>query len=1041
MTTSATATMPHRSPPGRTLATALVLLSGLAFLFPVPADAQSYFGRNKVQYETFDFEVLSTPHFDIYFYPEEAEAVEDMARMSERWYERFARNFQHEFEQPKPLILYADHPDFQQTNTLQGAIGEGTGGVTESLKNRVIMPLTGSYADNDHVLGHELVHAFQYNVAQSRSGTGIRGMARLPLWLVEGMAEYLSVGREDPLTAMWLRDAIRRDDLPTIQQMTRGTTYFPYRFGQALWAYIGGTYGDQAVIDLYRNSLRRGWEPSVRAVLGVSSDTLSVRWRESVEDNYLPLLEDRTPPEEAGTVLLAPETGAGQQNVSPSLSPDGRYVAFLSEKDLFSIDLFLADARTGEIVRTLSSASSDPHFDALRFIDSSVTWSPDASRLAFVVFANGDNQLVTVGTEDGDVERRYAVPEVGAIQNPAWSPDGSSIVFTGIHGGVSDLFMLDVESGAVTQLTDDKHADFQPAWSPDGDAVVFSSDRGPETDFDRLTYSKFQLAFLDLTTGEVSHLPVFGNVRHSEPQFSPDGESLYFVSDQDGFSDIYRLRLATGEVFRVTRVATGVSGITPMSPSMSVASGTGTLAFSLFNEREFHIYTLDRQSAESDQVTVARTEAAPGRLLPPPEPRGMSRVAAYLEDPLTGLPAQGAYTAADAQEYDSDLSLDIVGTPSIGVGNDAFGTYASGGAAAFFSDMLGDRRLAVSLLAQGTLKDIGGQVFYSNMKNRYNWGVGGGRTPYIYGFQQLIQSGNQTILRQTIQRIYVDEAMGMLAYPFSRTRRIEATAGFTRYSFDIEERNFVYGGGYFETDPAAPPALNLGRGSLAFVHDNSFTGFTSPVRGGRYRLEAGGYTGTVSFATALVDWRRYFNPTQALTFAFRGLHYGRYLGDASGNTEELENETFFRPNFLGYETLIRGYAWESFSTSECTEYQTPSGVTSCAELDRLFGHRIGVANFEVRVPLTGTDRYGLFDFAYVPIDILAFADAGVAWDDSRPVDLDWSRDSASRIPVFSAGVSSRINVLGALILEIYYAYPFQRPQKGWHWGFNLAPGW
>ncbi len=176
------------------------------------------------------------------------------------------------------------------------------------------------------------------------------------------------------------------------------------------------------------------------------------------------MLEDRTPPEEAGTVLLAPETGGGQQNVSPSLSPDGRYVAFLSERDLFSIDLSLADARTGEIIRTISSAASDPHFDALRFIDSSVTWAPDGSRLAFVVFANGDNQLVTVRTEDGSVERRYSVPGVGAIQNPAWSPDGEAIVFTGLHGGVSDLFRLDVESGTVTQLTDDKHADFQPSW-------------------------------------------------------------------------------------------------------------------------------------------------------------------------------------------------------------------------------------------------------------------------------------------------------------------------------------------------------------------------------------------------------------------------------------------------------------------------------------------------------------------------------------------------------------------------------------------------
>ena len=174
-------------------------LGAVAFLMAttVPVEGQ-YFGRNKVQYDDFDFEVLSTPHFDIHYYPEAGVVVEDVSRMAERWYERYARLFQHEFESPKPLVLYADHPDFQQTNTLQDFLGESTGGVTESLKNRVIMPMTGSYQDTDHVLGHELVHAFQYNIAQSRQGNGMMGLSRLPGWLVEGMAEYLSVGSGRP---------------------------------------------------------------------------------------------------------------------------------------------------------------------------------------------------------------------------------------------------------------------------------------------------------------------------------------------------------------------------------------------------------------------------------------------------------------------------------------------------------------------------------------------------------------------------------------------------------------------------------------------------------------------------------------------------------------------------------------------------------------------------------------------------------------------------------------------------------------------------
>jgi hypothetical protein len=282
----------------RRLAVATLWLAGLSSI-PAPASAQ--FGRNKVQFDDFEFQVLRTDHFDIHFYPEETEAVLDAARMSERWYERFARTFQHEFERSKPVIFYANHPDFQQTNTLSGFIGEGTGGVTESLKNRVIMPLTGSYWDTDHVLGHELVHAFQYNIAQSRRGGGLQGLSTLPLWLIEGMAEYLSVGREDPLTAMWVRDAIRRDDLPTIHQMTNDTRFFPYRFGQALWAYIGGTYGDDAVTQTYRRALRVGFEGAIEQVLGMSTDTLSVRWKEQITHDYLPLMEGRSVPTEQGS--------------------------------------------------------------------------------------------------------------------------------------------------------------------------------------------------------------------------------------------------------------------------------------------------------------------------------------------------------------------------------------------------------------------------------------------------------------------------------------------------------------------------------------------------------------------------------------------------------------------------------------------------------------------------------------------------------------------------------------------------------------------
>ncbi len=1033
----------------RALAGALALVT-LA-IAAGPASAQ--FGRNKVQYDDFEFQVLKTANFDIHYYPEEARATEDLARMSERWYERFARTFQHEFERSKPLIVYADHPDFQQTNTLQGFIGESTGGVTESLKNRVIMPMTGSYWDTDHVLGHELVHAFQYNIAQSRRGGGLQGLSSLPLWLIEGMAEYLSVGREDASTAMWLRDAVARDDFPTIEQMTRESRFFPYRFGQALWAYIGGTYGDDAIVQIFRRALRIGFAPALGQVLGIPHDTLSVEWRRRVESAYGPLLEGRLAAEEAGDVILAPSTGSGTMNLSPSLSPDGRFLAFLSEKDLFSIDLFLADAVTGRIIRKLTSANANPHFDALRYVETSGAWSPDGERFAFVVFAGGDNELVIVETEDGDIVERIRPEGLGAMNNPAWSPDGRYIAFTGIEGGISDLFVYDLEAGLMSRLTQDRNADFHPTWSPDGTTIAFASDRGAETDFGDLVYSKFQLSLIDVETRDIEVLEVFGNVRHSNPQYSPDGLSLYFLSDQDGFSDVYRLELASGDVERITTVQTGVSGVTPAAPAMSVAARTGEVAFSVFTGFEFHVVRLPADPEGVAMARVADAAEQPGRLLPPTHPDRFSRVADYLADAQTGLQPDGTYQAVEGAAYEPSLQLDFVGQPTFGAGADQFGTYIGGGASAYFSDMLGDRILGVAVQAQGTVKDIGGQAFYANLSDRWNWAVSGGRIPYMTILTRFSTDENQReFLGQVRRRVFVTSAEGQVSYPFSTTRRMEFGLGAVRYSFDVEEDrlyldqfnrviDFEQVGS--DQDPTLAALeldpLSLANASVGYVGDNSFFGFTSPIQGGRFRFSVEGTLGSENFLTAVADWRRYYHPNRNLTVALRGLHFGRYGGIASNSIQPL---------FLGYESFVRGYAWESFRTeSECG--QTANRLnqpgltfeTGCPALDRLYGHRLAVANFELRVPLVGTEQFGIINFPFMPTELVAFADAGLAWDDTREARLEFSRSSTDRVPVFSAGVSARFNILGFMILEAYYVNPFQRPDKGPHWGFQLAPGW
>ncbi len=597
------------------LVSSVVVLLLWSLGLTLPTSAQ-YFGRNKVQYDDFDFRSFKTEHFEIFYYPELEQAARDAGRMAERWYRRHSRTFLRDFRDRKPIIFYANDVHFRQTNVIRGQIGPGVGGVTEALKERVVMPMAGVYADTDHVLGHELVHSFQFDIALARADTGRFALNQLRLWMIEGMAEYLTLGREDPHTAMWLRDATIRDELPTIADLDTGR-FFPYRYGQAYMAYIGGKYGDTAVTNLYKLAGRTGVDAAFAFTLGVSPDSLSKEWIDVVKSSYEPLMEGRTHPDSAGTRVLARDIDSGDMNISPALSPDGRYVAYLSERGLFNIDLFVADAETGEVLHNLRTRQSDPHTDAIRFIDSAGSWSPDAQRFAYIINRQGRDQIAIWNINTNRVEERIRVDGVSAIKNPTWSPDGRRIAFSAMDGGLSNLFVLDIETNDVRQLTSDRYGDLQPAWSPDGRRLAFSTDRGPEgTDFDRLRYAKQRIGIIDVETREIEVVRPFRRGMHHNPQFSPDGQSLYFISDHDGFKDIYRMNLETEELFQVTDIKTGVSGITAKSPAMTVASQSGKMMFSVFHDNKYTVFSKTPEEAQGERMPDRFAYSVAGRMLP-----------------------------------------------------------------------------------------------------------------------------------------------------------------------------------------------------------------------------------------------------------------------------------------------------------------------------------------------------------------------------------------------------------------------------------------
>jgi Tol biopolymer transport system component len=1019
----------------RLLVFALAVLIFTSFIRVAKAQ---YFGQNKVQYENFKFEILKTDHFDIYFYPEEKEAAQQAARLAERWYARHKFILQHELNGRQPILLYASHPHFEQTNALGGGdIGEGTGGVTEALQRRIVVPFAGPIAETDHVIGHELVHAFQYDITGVNTGGRFRSPAglQLPLWFIEGMAEFLSLGPTDPLTAMWMRDAVKSEKkLPSLRQL-ENPRYFPYRYGQALLAYIAGRWGDDAIGNLLKHAGKSGnLDRAIRQVLHVGPDTLANDWHKALHEAYDPLIKSTEAPEKYGKQIISKELSGSELNVGPVLSPDGKNVIFFSEKGLFAIDLFLADAETGKIKRNILRAEKNPHLESLEFIASAGAWDATGDCIAFALVTNGRPGLGVLDVKKDKIAREIRLPHLGEVFNPTWSPDGQRIAFSALANGMSDIFIYDLQADSLHRVTSDFYSDLHPAWSPDGKQIVFATDRF-NADLEVLQAGNYCLALYDVATGKISAVPGFQEGKHLNPQWSPDGNSIYFVSDHDGISNIYRVELASGNLFQVTNLYTGVSGITASSPALSVAQKTNRLSFSVFEDGKYNIYTVDAPEVLAGKPVTEFADGINPAALPP-----MARVSTHLDSILHN----STMGLSDANKervvpYKSKLALTYIGQPTLAAGYDSYGAFLGGGISFLWSDMLGNHTLGLVTQAQidGAFRDFAGQLGYTNTTHRLNWGAVVQQIPYIISQagEVVTQSDNGDVIdvqqelrfRQLNQKI-----AGFLAYPFSRTQRVEFSAGIQRISFtqQLRTQGFSLYTGQKVIDNTqklpAPSSLYLADTDLALVYDSSVFGATSPLIGQSYRLDFSPTIGTIAMNTLLVDYRRYFMPVRPFTFAGRLLHFGRYGRDAEDGR--------LTPLFLGYPGLVRGYDSNSFDTNELVA--TSDSAFDSPVFDRLIGSRLAIANFEVRFPLFGVLHLGPGFYGAFPIETGVFYDAGWAWTRNDKAGF----LGGNRKAVRSYGATARLNLLGYAVLEIDYVNPVDRPQKGWFWQFNFTAG-
>jgi hypothetical protein len=1050
------------------------ILAILALLFATRLDAQQYFGMNQVQYKHFNWRVIETEHFLVHYYPEERAGAMEAARMAERSYARLSKILDHQFREKKPIILFSSRAEFGQNN-VTGDLGEGTGGATEPLRHRLILPLTGDLGSFERVLAHELVHEFQFDIfARGKAGGNLQTLNQLdpPLWFMEGMAEYLSIGPVHPLTASWLRDAAVNGNLPTIEQMTeRPDRYFPYRYGEGLWEYVGERWGDAAIGEILQNATTLGIARAFQRQLGLTLHELSDDWRESVNAKYLPQAAVLDRPRTFSQPLLTEKKSGGQIFLAPSLSSDGNRIAFLSNGnqkrgELF-IDLWLADARTGKRIKRLVESTTNPNFEELRLLYSQSSFSNDGRTLAFTAQREGKDVLYLMDVAKASVRARLDLP-VDAVWSPVWSPDDRQLAFSGTRGGISDIYIVNADGKNLRQMTNDKYGDLQPAWSPDGRRIAFASDRSPETDLSILKIAKWRITVMDAQSGAIEVLPGQDGL-NLNPQWSPNGQELAFISDRTGIPNVFLYDFGNRQHYQITNVLGGVTAITEYSPAITWARGADRMAFTYYEKGDWTVWAFDnprgmkkmafRPTVANLAVGLAPTESPASKsaldsltLRPRSgEPTSTYRspagarqssvlpagetvqdlppsVTVLNTDPLFGLPDTSRFKE---RPYHVSFHPDYIADPSVGY-TPNYGTF-SGGTAFVFSDLLGNHQLAVAGNVYGRLSDASVFFAYANLSRRLQYTTGISQDPVYVPLNGGIQDNGSFQRYQTDYLRYVVRSGFFTGqYPFNRFTRVETGMQFNSISRGVvnvfQDCNLA---GYCTdvqfADSTKFPTINYVTPSAAFVSDNTLFGNTGPVMGRRMRFQASQNLGTIKFTDLLADYRRYdpiiFN---TLTFATR------FMTSISLGADEG-----FFPKYIGRPDFIRGYDRANFNFVDCTAV---IGAPSTCSNAQLAGSRVAVFNEELRFPIIRRFDVGS-SFGLPPVDGLIFYDAGLAWSKGQKPHLGnapaGNDPDLDRYPLTSYGAGIRVNLFNLAILRWDYAHPLVGGRKP-NWTFSLG---
>jgi len=1013
------------------LSVGLLLCSGLAHA--------QYFGKNKVQYTNFKWQYVQSEHFNVYFTEGGEQIAAFVLETAEASYRELQLSFRYQLTDRIKIILHNSHNDFEQTNVDLSEPEESVGGFTEFFKNRVVLPYDGEWENFRHVIHHELTHAVMLQMLYGSGAqsiiTGITQM-QVPLWFIEGLAEYESRGW-DIESDMFMRDATVNGYVPEIPYLN---AFLAYKGGQSVWNYLVERYGQEKVGEILgKVKVNKNFDRGLQQAIGLKMEDLTKRWQRYLKRRYWPDVENRSEPEEIATRLTDHRKDGSFVNTSPAISNRGDKLVYKSDKSDY-FDIYLMSAIDGRVLKRLVKGQRAGNLEELQWLKGpGMSWSPDDKKIVFTAGAGGHDAIYIVNVKKGKIEKSIQL-DLDGIFNPSWSPKGDEIAFTGLKNGQSDIYLYNLQTKALRNLTRDLFSDVEPSWAPDGRTLLFASDRG-DLAAAALT-ANFKPAALDMKNFDIYEITVAdGAVRRvvespfteRVPVYAPDGKTIAFSSARQGVNNIWLKSLESGEEWPVTNVLTGA-----FQPSWGGSSDR--LVFTSFYFAGYDLYLLKNPlEIKPGSIVVPETKFVEQKrkgiketfedelpaLKPPATPMETAESRQYRDFVFDNKFAEGELVSQvnkrkvfldstdyimptgqyKVHKYKVELTPDLIYG---GVGYSQFyGT--QGMTTVMLSDVLGNHRLDIGLGLYGDFRNADYALTYYYLPHKLDLGVGLYHNAYYYysDYTGYVRDRNYGVSL-------------LLSNPFNRYERLSygvTAMGINRSYMEI-------------SDDIVDQLIKLGylsardrffvMNNLTYTRDTSVWGNTGPVNGtgmafGITYSPGIGKTG-IDFATVRLDYRRYMRLMRNYTFAARL---------ATGFSEGRNKQKFFLgglPNWLNYD-FFNGIRVEHIEDIYFASFEMPMRG---ADYYALEGNRFAMVNLEFRFPLIHQAIIGFpLPIALGHIGGALFTDMGMAWDKGesiKPVVKAPNGLFKARDMFASIGFGVRMNI-GFALLRYDLAWP------------------